>query len=212
MRALCSLNCLFKLPSSNHQQMFPKLRVVSECLPSSMAAPLPRQPILVLSFHHGDNPDQATLIHPRAHTSDALAHITDWLPTLLGLAGGQNYFTQWDFFLEVKPWLKERTFMVEFSKCIFFVYSILNILVEMDSPQHHQQFQLTGTTCGRQSLKVFFHSKIFQFFLLQDLTPLALLLSTTLTWTTRVKRSRCFFQFLSFANSQEKLTATGGLR
>ena len=40
----------------------------------------------------------------------------------------------------------------------------------------------------------FFILKYFSF-LLQDLTPLALLLSTTLTWTTRVKRSRCFFSF-----------------
>ena len=41
----------------------------------------------------------------------------------------------------------------------------------------------------------FFIQKCFKYlsFLLQDLTPLALLLSTTLTWTTRVKRSRCFF-------------------
>ena len=38
----------------------------------------------------------------------------------------------------------------------------------------------------------FFILKYF-IFLLQDLTPLALLLSTTLTWTTRAKRSRCFF-------------------
>ena len=31
---------------------------------------------------------QATLSRPRAHRSEVLAHITDWLPTLLGLAGG----------------------------------------------------------------------------------------------------------------------------
>ena len=84
-------------------------RVELEYLPSSMDSPLPRQPsskifclfsfpfhaqlsvlrlrlsIFTLSFQF---PPQATLSRPRAHRSEVLAHITDWLPTLLGLAGG----------------------------------------------------------------------------------------------------------------------------
>ena len=41
--------------------------------------------IFTLSFQFSP---QATLSRPRAHRSEVLAHITDWLPTLLGLAGG----------------------------------------------------------------------------------------------------------------------------
>ena len=41
--------------------------------------------IFTLSFQFSP---QATLSRPRAHRSEVLAHITDWSPTLLGLAGG----------------------------------------------------------------------------------------------------------------------------
>ena len=91
-------------------------RVELEYLPSSTDPPLPRQATLhkdflfvqfsssraILSFQTQPSfsgqttiftlsfqfSPQATLSRPRAHTSEVLAHITDWLPTLLGLAGG----------------------------------------------------------------------------------------------------------------------------
>ena len=91
-------------------------RVELEYLPSSTDPPLPRQATLhkdflfvqfsssraILSFQTQPSfsgqttiftlsfqfSPQATLSRPRAHRSEVLAHITDWLPTLLGLAGG----------------------------------------------------------------------------------------------------------------------------
>ena len=57
----------------------------------------------VPAFLHGVPLAQATLTRPRAHTSEALAHITDWLPTLLGLAGGEleSAFSSSEYFAEV---------------------------------------------------------------------------------------------------------------
>ena len=131
-------------------------RVESEYLPSSMDPPLPRQPstkifclfsfpfhaqlsVLRLNFPFSRSvfnfPPQATLSRPRAHRSEVLAHITDWLPTLLGLAGG---------------------LLKNFCFCVFWSISILThiFIRKKYCFQPHRQFQLMAMTFGRLSLKV----------------------------------------------------------
>ena len=78
---------------------------------------------------------QATLSRPRAHRSEVLAHITDWLPTLLGLAGG---------------------LLKNFCFCVFWSISILThiFIRKKYCFQPHRQFQLMAMTFGRLSLKV----------------------------------------------------------
>ena len=154
------------------------------------------------AFLHGVPLAQATLTRPRAHTSEALAHITDWLPTLLGLAGGE---------LESAFSSSEVDILLKYVQLV-----VIEIF-----PQPLQQSQLMGTTCGRLSLKVLllrfcsrsrFHNLqikilgvcfiicIIKILLWVDFHNLfaqepilrELLSSTTLTWTTRVELFRCF--------------------
>ena len=185
-------------------------RVELEYLPSSMDSPLPRQPsskifclfsfpfhaqlsvlwlrlsIFTLSFQF---PPQATLSRPRAHRSEVLAHITDWLPTLLGLAGGLlrtfciSVFWYFCISIFITDWLPILLGLAgglfkNVCFCAFWSISILThiFIRKKYCFQPHRQFQLMAMTFGRLSLKVPF------------------------TWLSR-NHSRNYFSFFSYSGN-----------
>ena len=170
-------------------------RVELEYLPSSTDPPLPRQATLhkdflfvqfsssraILSFQTQPSfsgqttiftlsfqfSPQATLSRPRAHRSEVLAHITDWLPTLLGLAGGLlrtfciSVFWYFCISIFITDWLPTLLglaggLLKNFCFCVFWSISILThiFIRKKYCFQPHRQFQLMAMTFGRLSLKV----------------------------------------------------------